>query len=463
MPSADVVVIGAGLSGLTAAIRLAEAGARVEVVARGHAATHWTAGGLDIAAPPGSSTTAAGVAALAARSGHPYATLDGHVDAAVASLRESLAAESLTYIGELHDPLRSVPTSIGGTRRAAIVPAGQAGALAPWADDERLVICGPARYKDFWPTAIAASLSRPAVWGRAAGTGYRPVRVDGVTIELPGLGARHNLNALDLARRFDDPAWRIEAFGRITAAVEPFARGGSVRIAFPAVLGLDDHAAVLDDAARILPGPVFEVPLVPPSIPGLRLYRALRGALRRRGGRLVIGEPVVRIDVDGRVVTSVAASAAVRERVIRTGGLVLATGGIAGGGLIGLADGRLEEPLLGLPVEAPAVDDWLATDPFDPAGHPLEAAGIRSDGDLRPLDESGRVVLDNVAIVGALMAGQRYLSERCGDGVAIAGGARAAAVLWDGPNAGVLAARPERRTGAAEATPVGRQQGGRPS
>ncbi len=429
MPSADVVVVGAGLSGLTAAIGLAEAGARVEVVARGQAATHWMAGGFDVAAPPGCTSSAEGIAHLATRPGHPYAVLGGYLGAALASLRELLAAEGLAYAGELDDPLRAVPTSIGGTRRVAILPSGQAGALAPWADGERLVVCGPARYKDFWPTAIAASLARPAVWGGSEGGDRHPQRVDGVTVELPNLAGRHNLNALDLARHFDDPVWRLEAFGRIAAAVDPFARRGPVRIGFPAVLGLADHAAVLDDAARILPAPVFEVPLVPPSIPGLRLYRALREALRRRGGRLAIGEPVVRIDVDGRAVTRVAASAAVRERVIRIGGLVLATGGIAGGGLIGLADGRLEEPLLGLPVEAPAVDDWLAADPFDPAGHPLEAAGIRSDADLRPVDGTGQVVFDNVVIVGSLMAGQRYLSERCGDGVAIAGGARAAAVL----------------------------------
>ncbi len=448
MPSADVVVVGAGLSGLTAAIGLAEAGARVEVIARGHAATHWTAGGFDIAAPPGCPTSAEGVDHLAAQGGHPYAVLGVDVATALASIREVLAAEGLTYAGELDDPLRSVPTSIGGARRVAILPAGQAGALEPWADGEGLVVCGPARFKDFWPTAIVASLARAAVWGGPEGAGSRPRQVDGVTIELPDLAGRHNLNALDLARRFDDPAWRIGAFERIAAAVDPFARGGSVRIGFPAVLGLDDHAAVLDDAARILPGSLFEMPLVPPSIPGLRLYRALRAALRRRGGRLIVGEPVVRIDVAGRAVTRVAASAAVRERVILTGALVLATGGIAGGGLIGLADGTLEEPLLGLPVEAPPVDHWLAAEPFDPDGHPLEAAGVRSDADLRPVDATGKVVLDNVAIVGALMAGQRYLSERCGDGVAIAGGARAAVVLSSGP---------------VEVTPAGRQRAGRTS
>ena len=43
MARADVVVVGAGLAGLTAAIALADRGATVEAVARGHAATHWMA------------------------------------------------------------------------------------------------------------------------------------------------------------------------------------------------------------------------------------------------------------------------------------------------------------------------------------------------------------------------------------------------------------------------------------
>ena len=293
MPRADVVVVGAGLAGMTAAIALADAGARVEVVARGHAATHWTAGGIDVAAPDGSHTSADGIQRLAGRNGHPYAILGVELPGALAALRSTLAAEGLVYAGELDDPLRAVPTAIGGTRRAAILPTAQAEALAPWQTGERLIVCGPAGFKDFWPDAIVASLRRPAVWGAEASAGGRPSRVDALVVELPGLAGRRNLSALDLARLFDDPPWRADALERIARAIERGgAQRGGGRIALPAVLGLADHAAALDDASRILPLAPFEVPLVSPSVPGLRLYAALRAALRRRGGRLVVGEPV---------------------------------------------------------------------------------------------------------------------------------------------------------------------------
>lgn len=435
MPGADVVVVGAGLAGLTAGIALADAGARVELVARGHAATHWSPGGIDGAALPGMDSTAAGVERLAATPGHPYAILRGDVRAAVAFVRQVCVAQGLTYRGALDDPLRPVPTAIGGTRRVGIVPDGQGSARDPWRSDERLIVCGIDGFKDFWPASIAASLARPRVWaagGRAASTAdERPAQVEAMTVALPGQDGRRNVNAIELARAFDHPVWRREAFEVIARAAGALG-GGPARIALPAVLGLDDHAAVLRDAEELLPHPAFEIPLVPPSIPGLRLYQALRAAFLRRGGRISIGEPVLRLESDGRRVTAVVLSAAVRERRIGTGAVVLATGGLAGGGLIALADGRVQEPILDLPVEAPPVERWLADDPLDPAGHPLERAGIRTDADLRPLDAGGAVSFENVVVVGALLAGQRSVAERCGDGVSIASGWRAAAVLGAG-------------------------------
>ncbi|HET7676447.1 MAG TPA: anaerobic glycerol-3-phosphate dehydrogenase subunit GlpB [Candidatus Limnocylindrales bacterium] len=431
MARADVVVVGAGLAGLSAAVGLAEAGARVEVLATGHAATHWAPGGLDVAAVPGTETPAAGLRLLAARPQHPYALLASHVAPALAWLRGVVAGSGLVYVGDLDAPIRPVPTSVGRTRPAAILPEGQAAALAPWAPDERLLICGPLGFKDFWPEAVAAGLRRPEAWPGTAG----PARVDAVTFEPPGFRGTRNHNALDLARAFDDASWREAALVAIARAVSA-AGPGPGRVALPACLGLADHPAVLEAARATLPLEPFEVPLVPPSLPGLRLYRALREALRRAGGRLQIGEAVQRVDVEAGRVVRVAVPAAARQHLVATGALVLATGGIAGGGLLATMDGRLEETVLGLPVEAPDADAWLAQDPLDPQGHPLEAAGVRTDGQLRPVDPTGAsggaALYENVHVVGSLLAGQRYLRERCGDGVALASGHLAAELLGSG-------------------------------
>src|SRR5450756_2965340 len=138
---------------------------------------------------------------------------------------------------------------------------------------------------------------------------------------------------------------------------------------------------------------------------------------------------IERVECDGRLVTAVVSAAAARTYTVRTGALVIATGGIAGGGLVAERDGRLREPLLGLPVEAPPADEWLSVDAFDPAGHPLEKAGIRTDAELRPVAADGASLFDNVRVAGSLLAGQRYIRERCGDGVALTSGWRAARSL----------------------------------
>jgi glycerol-3-phosphate dehydrogenase subunit B len=200
-------------------------------------------------------------------------------------------------------------------------------------------------------------------------------------------------------------------------------------VALPAVLGIREHAAVLAAARDRFPAAPFEMPLVPPSVPGMRLYAALRAALIRAGGRVQIGEMIERVEHDGRRVTAVVAAAAARTYTVRTGALVIATGGIAGGGLVAERDGRLTEPLLGLPVEAPPADQWLAVDAFDPAGHPLEKAGIRTDAELRPVAADGASLFDNVRVAGSLLAGHRCIRERCGDGVALTSGRRAARSL----------------------------------
>jgi glycerol-3-phosphate dehydrogenase subunit B len=428
MPSADVVVVGAGLAGLTCAHGLARRGARVVVIAKGFAALHWTAGTLDVAAPAGAVTAREGVARLAATPGHPYALLANDVEPALDELLGILAAHGLPYAGTLDSAIRPAPTGIGATRPVAIVPAAQAAALPAWGDDEQLIVCGIEGFKDLWPAAVAASLARPPVW-RIAGSDIGPSRVVPVSTTLPDVAGRRNLTALHLARAFDQPSWRERAIAAIARAVEDTGVRPPARVALPAVLGLNDHAAVLGSIQAALGVPVFELPLVPPSVPGLRLYDALRAACRDAGVRIQLGEAVSRFEAGDDRIELLAMPAAARELAIRTGAVVLATGGLAAGGIAARPDGELVETTLGLPVEGPPRDDWLARDPFVTDGHSLEQAGVPVDGDLRPVGRTGEPVYTNVRVCGAQLSGQRWLRERCGDGVAVASAGHVAAGL----------------------------------
>jgi glycerol-3-phosphate dehydrogenase subunit B len=409
MPRADVVVIGAGLAGLSCAAELAEAGASVFVAAKGAATTHWTHGGLDVAAPRGARTPRDGVRLLAGRPGHPFQRLAVEADPAVAAHLARAEAEGLAYAGSLDDPLTPVPTAIGALRQAAILPRAQAAALEPWRG-AGLVIVGVRRFSDAWPAYAARNLSGVS-WPDG------PAQVRGVEVDLPKLDRLHNLGPQVLARQFEDPAWRDRAFAAIARALP----SGEWRIGLPAVLGIEGHAEVHAHAEAVLGRRVLEMPSLPPSVPGLRLFEALRRRIGVHGGRIQIGFDVVSVGRYGRRVTAVHTEAAARTLRLAADAFVLATGGIAGAGIRALSDGTLVERVFGLPVVAPERESWFSDDPLAP--HPLEAAGIAVDEHLAPGS------LDNVRVIGSALAGMRYLDERCGDGVALASAHRAARSL----------------------------------
>ncbi|HZH23965.1 MAG TPA: FAD-dependent oxidoreductase, partial [Solirubrobacteraceae bacterium] len=121
----DVIVVGTGVSGLTAAVRLAEAGARVLVLAKGIGATHLSAGTIDVLgyAPERVERPDDALRALlAARPAHPYAHvgLEG-VGAALDWLRARVAGGPLApyaYTGGLEENLL-LPTALGVPRPSA--------------------------------------------------------------------------------------------------------------------------------------------------------------------------------------------------------------------------------------------------------------------------------------------------------------------------------------------------------
>jgi glycerol-3-phosphate dehydrogenase subunit B len=311
-----------------------------------------------------------------------------------------------------------IPTAVGARRRAAFLPAGQASLAAPWGDDGLLLV-GIRRFRDAWPGYAARNL-RASPWPE----GPREIRA--IDVELPGLDRMQNLNARSLAHLFDDPAWRTTALAAIARGIP----SGSWRVAVPAVLGIVDHAAVLADARAALGPNVTEIPSLPPSVPGLRLYDALQAAIAAAGGRVQVGFDVVDVERSRGRVVAVHTEAASRTLRVAADAFVLATGGIAGEGLRADRFGTIHERVFGLAVEAPPREGWFSDDPLTP--HPIEAIGIRTDDELRPLGVSGTPALGNVLVIGSALAGMAYLTDRCGDGVALATAHRAARALAAG-------------------------------
>ncbi|HSD76352.1 MAG TPA: hypothetical protein VLA98_03070, partial [Solirubrobacteraceae bacterium] len=271
--------------------------------------------------------------------------------------------------------------------------------------------------RDFFPALAAAALNArddaPRIEARA------------IELDLP-VDDRAEVNALGLARRFDDPAFRNAVVAALVSRLE-----AGERVGFPAALGIADPHGAWSDLQERLGRPVFEIPTLPPSVPGMRLFAILRDALRRAGGRLVIGAEAAGVEHDGGRVRAVRARVAAREERHETAWLVLASGGFAAGGLELDSRWRAHERVLGLPVAGVPEPGAARFSPRYFDDHPLARAGVATDAELRPVDARGERLFENVLVAGATLAGAEPWREKSGDGISLATGHRAAGLILE--------------------------------
>ncbi len=407
----DAVVIGAGVAGLVAATRLAQGGARVCVLARGVGSTHLAPGTVDVLgyAPDAVREPGPALEQLAAsQPGHPYALVGAGVvadalDWFVATVQAG-PLPGYGYVGGGLELGGRYPSALGALRPSALVPvtmaAGEAQQLG------RLCIVGTPALRDFHPSLCAANLA-------AAGIDARAVPVE---LELD----RADANTLGVARRFDDPGWRARFCARLAPLL-----GGEDHVGLPAMLGLRDPFGALADVEQRLGRRVFEIPTLPPSVPGMRLYEILSSALRAAGGRLVLGAEVVSGRWSGGRVEAVVTRAAGHDRVYAAPWFVLASGGFASGAIELDSHWTARERILGLPLRGvpPAGEPRFV--PEYASEQPLARAGVAVGGDLRAEGA------DNVLVCGAALPGAAPWREHSGEGIALASAFRVAQVVGE--------------------------------
>ncbi|MGH2628717.1 MAG: FAD-binding protein, partial [Anaerolineales bacterium] len=189
-------------------------------------------------------------------------------------------------------------------------------------------------------------------------------------------------------------------------------------VALPAVLGLARHLEVHHAVETALRMHVIEIPTLPPSVPGLRLERALRRAGEQAGVRFVEGSRAVgRVAGRGRqrLADGVAALTRGGMRIHPADAVILASGGPLHGGWEAGSDGTARESVFGLPVATGPASEWTTTRLTDP--QPYTRFGLKVDRRLRPLAQDGRPAFKNVFAVGGILAGADRTREGSRQGI----------------------------------------------
>ena len=419
----DLLVIGAGLAGLSAAYTAAKNGLKVRVITKGLATTHWNAGAVDVLGYVENGTERQPVTrpldAVSAfnetHTGHPYGLV---TPALLANAFESFAGwaqeAGLPYAGAnaAGDNLL-LPSPVGAARPTYLAPRAQiAGDLQR---KEPFVIVGFHGLRDFFPELIASNLVEQ---GHAARTVFLPLEL---------LTEQSDRNTIQLAQALDD-SLRTAKLGR---ELKGIVKAGE-RIGLPAILGMQHLTREVEDLRAQRGAPIFEIPTLPPSVPGVRLHKALSHQLTKLGVRIEINQEAKGFHAENGKIVWVETATSSRPLKHRSRAFLLATGGILGAGFNTDHTGRVWEVVFDLPLTVPQRrSQWFRPLFMDPAGHPVFQGGVTVNRQFQPIGDDGQPVYGNLWAAGGLLANADPINERSLEGIAIATGMNAATQIKD--------------------------------
>ena len=389
MKTSDVIVIGGGLAGFMAAAVAASHNQKVIVLTYGSGSLPLASGAIDFGS----------IENLPAH--HPYKKIGLKAcDAAAKFLLDITAQANLPYNGK---PSAQIPivTAVGTLKFSALVPESMD--ASKLADKKKIFVVGINGLKDFYAAMLADNLKK-----------YFPDKTFEVAkIDLKLLGGR-DITCMDAAQILTDNEQPLANELKALNAT------GDDAIIIPPILGI---AGSLSRSAvqTQLRADIIETTCLPPSPPGLRLQRAFIRYLQNADVRVFENSKVVRGVIEGKKVTGVVVENVVREKIFPARKVILATGGFYSGGLTMREFDNPREPIFDIPVFFPeGAENWSNAKLFSDKPQGFAMTGILTNDNLNPVDAGGKVLFDNLHVVGANLGGCDKIFERSAGGIAIA-------------------------------------------
>lgn len=233
-----------------------------------------------------------------------------------------------------------------------------------------------------------------------------------LTIEV----AEHSgdLTPMALAHLFEDDSFLRMIAKKVQPQMDHFDLVG-----FPAMCGIHDSLKIIDQLEKLIGCLCFEIPGLPPSIPGLRLKNAFEKKISQQGVS-VLNKAKICFDSFKDNTFFMTATNQNMTTSIQAKGVILATGRFQGQGLHA---GRkaIEETVFKLPVFQPEQrSQWCDLNFFNPDGHRVNQAGIETNGMFQPIDEKNNPKYQHLYAVGSILAHNDWVRLKSGSGVSCA-------------------------------------------
>lgn len=397
----DTIIIGGGLAGMTAAIRLADNGLRAAVVSAGRSALLFNTGsfgllGFDDSNNPVKDRDMA-IAALPAE--HPYSKIGAeNVQSLAAEAHALLERCGLTFkcSPEQNNHQRISPLGIFRPSWLTLDGLISENSVAE-TKSRRIAIAGIAGFLDFYPRFIAATLRK---------SGYE---CDIFTVDTPDLQAQRmsesEMRALNIERILHG-----YALIRFAEELKKLDIPADATLVLPAVV----DKAELEVFNELIRRPVLFAPTLGVSLPGVHINDMMVRRLKQLGVRIFNGHRVNGANFEGGRLTAVTTDK-LDDDLLVADNFIFAAGSFFSHGLVAQPDAIIE-PVLGLDTDAPHDRDaWFVKDLF--GKQPVMKSGIATDSDFKA--KRGGNTVDNLYAVGSALSGADSVHEESGAGVAM--------------------------------------------
>lgn len=397
----DTIIIGGGLSGLVAGVKLASANRKVAIITSGQSALHFSSGSFSLLSKVEGEKVSDPIEALAKLpEAHPYRKIGSENVRNLASDVPHLFAKAGVLLNgnasECHYRLTPLglwePTWLTIDTLAACTDPRN----CPW---RNAVIVNFKGYLDFYPEYLADGLNK---------MGFT-TRCEEVTLpELTRLRkSTSEMRAASIAKVLRGNT--LESL-----AAELLRVSGDADVIFmPAVIGLKSNAET-DRLSQLVDKAIRYVPVIPMSVVGVRAESMLRRLFESLGGTYLLGDSVKSGDFKGNLLQSVRTVNLGENTPLEADQFILATGSFFSQGLVAKPD-AIVEPVFGLDVECTATrPERYNKDFFGPQAY--MRFGVKTDSDFRV--SLGGKTIENLRAIGAILAGADALKEGSGAGIA---------------------------------------------
>jgi glycerol-3-phosphate dehydrogenase subunit B len=401
----DVLVIGAGFSGMVAAARASDLG--LKTIQAGNSSVLFFASGLfDLLGvyPLGSGKIItkpySGIKKLQSKHpGHPYSKVSqNQIKESFLFVTDFLNSTGLNY--QLHDTdNKRVLTSIGTFKPTYSVPETFSKGWDLHKGERNLLIVDFKGLRGFSAKQTVAGLE---------------IKNDTpFTLSIDPPEGTAVLTPVHLAKLFENQEFIQTLANKILAFSDKIDLVG-----MPAVCGIHNSSNIVKQIETLTGMDVFEIPGMPPSIPGLRLKNAFERKLFSLNTQFLSNAKIIFTAMDKDRFILRAVNDNFETRII-AGCVILASGRFPGGGLFARRDIILE-PVFNLPVFQPKKRKlWHGSNFLDPRGHQINQAGLETDDMFRPLDKTGKPAFENLYAAGSILAHNDWARLKSGAGVSI--------------------------------------------